>query len=189
MVLKGCRPNLTTFNVRIQFLVNRGRAWDAKLPMMEPDSVIYNMVIKGLGTLENGLWNHMVLKGCRPNLTTFNVRIQFLVNRGRAWDAKLPMMEPDSVIYNMVIKGIFVAGFPEMAERYLCKAGKFDLGYTMCKDCMRKKWYPNLDTAGMLLEGLVKKGQLDQAKLIVGLVQKRVSPYSSKHLLSLESIL
>ncbi|CAH8378905.1 unnamed protein product [Eruca vesicaria subsp. sativa] len=166
----------------------------------------------------NGLWNCMVRKGCKPNLTTFNVRIQFLVNRGRAWDANdllmlMPklQMEPDSVTYNMVIKGFFVAGFPEMAERvytamhgrgykpnvkiyqtmihYLCKAGKFDLAYTMCKDCMRKKWYPNLDTVGVLLDGLVKKGQVDQAKVIMGLVRKRVPPFSSKQLLSLESIL
>ncbi|CAN7123736.1 unnamed protein product [Brassica rapa subsp. narinosa] len=166
----------------------------------------------------NGLWNHMVLKGCKPNLTTFNVRIQFLVNRGRAWDANdllmlMPklQMEPDNVTYNMVIKGFFVAGFPEMAERvytamhgkgykpnvkiyqtmihYLCKAGKFDLGYTMCKDCMRKKWYPNLDTVGVLVDGLVKKGQLDQAKLIMELVHKRVPPFSSKQLIPLKSIL
>ncbi|VVA95931.1 unnamed protein product [Arabis nemorensis] len=166
----------------------------------------------------NGLWNLMVLKGCRPNLTTFNVRIQFLVHTRRAWDANdllllMPklQMEPDTVTYNLVIKGFFVAGFPEMAERvytamhgkgykpnvkiyqtmihYLCKAGKFDLAYTMCKDCMRKKWYPNLDTVGMLLDGLVKKGEIDQAKVIMALVHKRVPPFSSKQLLSLKSIL
>ncbi|CAN8240596.1 unnamed protein product [Cochlearia groenlandica] len=166
----------------------------------------------------NGLWNLMVLKGCRPNLTTFNVRIQYLVNRGRAWDANdllllMPKlkMEPDNITYNMVIKGFFLAGFPEMADRvytamhgkgykpnvkiyqtmihYLCKAGKFDLAYTMCKDCMRKKWYPNLDTVGMLVKGLVKKGNLDQAKLIMELVDKRVPPFSSKQLLSLKSVL
>ncbi|CAN7128918.1 unnamed protein product [Brassica rapa subsp. narinosa] len=226
----GVVMDVVSFNIAIKSLCEMGFLDKASLAMKEmekfglkPDVVTYTTLISAFYkqdryVIGNGLWNRMVIKGCRPNLTTFNVRIQFLVNRGRAWDANdllmlMPKlkMEPDSVTYNMVIKGFFVAGFPEMAERvytamhgkgckpnvkiyqtmihYLCKAGKFDLGYTMCKDCMRKKWYPNLDTVGVLLDGLVKKGQLDQAKLIMGLVRKRVPPFSSKQLLSLESVL
>ncbi|KAJ4884805.1 Pentatricopeptide repeat-containing protein [Raphanus sativus] len=227
----GVVMDAVSFNIAIKSLCEMGFLDKASLVLkemeksgLEPDVVTYTTLISAFYKQEdryvvgNGLWNRMVLKGCRPNLTTFNVRIQFLVNRGRAWDANdllllMPklQMEPDGVTYNMVIKGFFVAGFPEMAERvytamhgrgckpnvkiyqtmihYLCKAGKFDLGYTMCKDCMRKKWYPNLDTVGMLLDGLVKKGQVDQAKLVMGLVRKRVPPYSSKQLFSLESVL
>ncbi|KAG2324566.1 hypothetical protein Bca4012_039068 [Brassica carinata] len=226
----GVVMDAVSFNIAIKSLCEMGFLDKASLAMKEmekcglrPDVVTYTTLMSAFYKQDryvvgNGLWNRMVLEGCRPNLTTFNVRIQFLVNRGRAWDANsllllMPrlQMEPDGVTYNMVIKGFFVAGFPEMAERvytamhgrgykpnvkiyqtmihYLCKAGKFDLGYTMCKDCMRKKWYPNLDTVGVLVDGLVKKGQLDQAKLIVGLVRERVPPYSSKQLLSLESVL
>lgn len=226
----GVEIDAVSFNIVIKSFCEMGFLDKAYLAMMQmeksrlkPDVVTYTTLISAFYKHErcvigNGLWNLMVLKGCKPNLTTFNVRIQFLVNRRRAWDANdllllMPklQMEPDNVTYNLVIKGFFLAGFPEMAERvytamhgkgykpnvkiyqtmihYLCKAGKFDLAYTMCKDCMRKKWYPNLDTVGMLLDGLVKKGKLDQAKVIMELVHKRVPPFSSKQLLSLKSIL
>uniref|UniRef100_A0A1J3F8A4 Pentatricopeptide repeat-containing protein, mitochondrial n=1 Tax=Noccaea caerulescens TaxID=107243 RepID=A0A1J3F8A4_NOCCA len=226
----GVEVDEFSFNIVIKSACEMGLLDKAYLAMVEmekswlkPDVVTYTTLISAFYKKEscvigNGLWNLMVLRGCRPNLTTFNVRIQFLVNGRRAWDANDLLMlmpklkiEPDNITYNMVIKGFFLAGFPEMAERvytamhgkgykpnvkiyqtmihYLCKAGNFDLAYTMCKDCMRKKWYPNLDTVGMLLEGLVRKGQLDQAKLIMALVHKRVPPFSSKQLLPLKSIL
>ncbi|ESQ27046.1 hypothetical protein EUTSA_v10018671mg [Eutrema salsugineum] len=226
----GVEIDAVSFNIVIKSACEMGFLDRAYLAMMEmeksgvkPDVVTYTTLISAfykhdMYVIGNGLWNLMVLKGCRPNLTTFNVRIQFLVNRRRAWDANdllmlMPklQMEPDSVTYNMVIKGFFLAGFPEMAERvytamhgqgykpnekiyqtmihYLCKAKKFDLAYTMCKDCMRKKWYPNLDTVGMLLNGLVQKGQLDQAKLIMALIHKRVPPFRKEQLVSLKSIL
>ncbi|CAA7025824.1 unnamed protein product [Microthlaspi erraticum] len=226
----GIEVDEVSFNIVIKSTCEMGLLDEAYLVMREmensrvkPDVVTYTTLISAFYKKErcvigNGLWNLMVLKGCRPNLTTFNVRIQFLVNSRRAWDANdllllMPKLkiEPDNITYNMVIKGFFLAGFPEMAERvytamhgkgykpnekiyqtmihYLCKAGSFDLAYTMCKDCMRKKWYPNLDTVGVLLEGLVSKGQLDQAKVIVGLVHRRVPPFSSKQLFPLKSIL
>ncbi|XP_022723479.1 pentatricopeptide repeat-containing protein At1g80150, mitochondrial-like [Durio zibethinus] len=138
----------------------------------------------------NGLWNLMVYKGCRPNLTTFNVRIQYLINRRLAWQANDVMrlmqkigIDPDEVTYNLVIKGFCQAGYLEMAKRvysslechseykpnvkiyqtmihYLCKGGEYNLAYTRCKDCMRKNWFPNVDTIHSLLQGLMKNGQL-----------------------------
>ncbi|XP_068336788.1 pentatricopeptide repeat-containing protein At1g80150, mitochondrial-like isoform X2 [Pyrus communis] len=166
----------------------------------------------------NGLWNLMILKGCLPNLATFNVRIQFLVHRRRAWEANRLMglmqnieMTPDEVTYNLVIKGFCQAGYLEMAKRvysalhakgynpnvkiyqtmihYLCKGRDFDLAYTMCKDCMQKNWFPNVDTIHTLLEGLKKANQLGKAKAIMMLVQKRVPPFSSKQLGALQTIL
>lgn len=166
----------------------------------------------------NGLWNLMVLKGCLPNLATFNVRIQYLVNIRRAWHANDVMrlmlkigIVPDEVTYNLVIKGFFQTGKLEMAKmvyfslrgkgnkfnvkvyqtmvHYLCKGGEFDLAYTMCRDCMRNNWFLNVDTIHTLLEGLKKNGQLNKAKVIVTLAQKRVPPFPSSHLRSLQAVL
>ncbi|XP_057967170.1 pentatricopeptide repeat-containing protein At1g80150, mitochondrial [Malania oleifera] len=121
----------------------------------------------------NGLWNLMLLKGCLPNLATFNVRIQFLVTNGRAWQANSLMgimhhlgIRPDEVTYNLVIKGFCLAGYLEMAQRvysafcgrgykpnlkiyqtmihYFCKGGEFGFAYTMCKDSMKRNWFPNV---------------------------------------------
>lgn len=165
----------------------------------------------------NGLWNLMLRKGCLPNLATFNVRIQYLVNRRQSWQANSLMrlmqhlrIMPDEVTYNLVIKGFCQAGYLEMAKRvysaihgrgykpnvkiyqtmihYLCKGGEFNLAYTMCKDCMRKSWFPNVDTIYTLLEGLKKNKQLDKAKMIMSLARRRVPPFSSDQLSSLQSI-
>ncbi|KAF2560540.1 hypothetical protein F2Q70_00016568 [Brassica cretica] len=147
-----------SFNIAIKSVCDMGFLDKASLVMKEmeksglkPDVVTYTTLISAFYkhdryVIGNGLWNRMVLKGCKPNLTTFNVRIQFLVNRGRAWDANdllmlMPklQMEPDNVTYNMVIKGFFVAGFPEMAERvYTAMHGLYEkevvpeLGHSWC---------------------------------------------------------
>ncbi|KAF2302573.1 hypothetical protein GH714_037832 [Hevea brasiliensis] len=166
----------------------------------------------------NGLWNRMVRKGCLPNLATFNVRIQFLVKRRQSWQANDVMrlmqrigIAPDEVTYNLVIKGFCQAGYLEMGKRvysalhgkgykpnvkiyqtmvhYLCKGGDFDLAYTMCKDCLKRNWFLNVDTIYALLEGLKKNRHLGKAKMIVTLAQRRVPPFSSNQLSSFHSIL
>ncbi|PQQ01003.1 pentatricopeptide repeat-containing protein [Prunus yedoensis var. nudiflora] len=156
---------------------------------IRPDVITYTTLMSAFYKenwceIGNGLWNLMVLKRCLPNLATFNVRIQYLVNRRRAWEANklIGLMQnvgitPDEVTYNLVIKGFFQAG------------GDFDLAYTMCKDCMQKNWYPNVDTIHTLLEGLKRGKQLGKAKAIMMLVRKRVPPFSSKQLGDLQTIL
>lgn len=171
--------------------------------------------------IANGLWNLMLRKGCFPNVATFNVRVQFLVNKGRAWDANklLAFMRhdkkfPDKVTYNLVIKGFFNAGYLQMAMRvysafhndghkpnqkiyqtmihYLCKAGEFNVAYTMCKDSMQRNWYPSVHTINNLLEGLQKNegfGKLEKAKYILSMALKKVPPYSAAQVKIMKSIL
>ncbi|XP_024182322.1 pentatricopeptide repeat-containing protein At1g80150, mitochondrial isoform X2 [Rosa chinensis] len=190
---------------------------------IRPDVITYTTLISAFykhrrWEIANGLWNLMVLKRCLPNLATFNVRIQFLVNTKRAWEANrvLKMMQnigiaPDEVTFNLVIKGFCQAGKLEMAKRvysalhdkgytpnvkiyqtmihYLCRERDFDLAYTLCRDSMLKNWYPNVDTIHTLLKGLRMKSQLGKAKAIMTLVRRRVPPFPSKQLSSLQSIL
>ncbi|KAE8714712.1 Pentatricopeptide repeat-containing protein [Hibiscus syriacus] len=191
---------------------------------INPDVITYTTLIsasykKNRCEIGNGLWNLMVYKGCRPNLATFNVRVQYLINRRRAWQANDTMrlmqktgIDPDEVTYNLVIKGFCQAGYLEMAKRvyssleccseykinvkifqtmihYLCKGGEYNLAYTRCKDCMSKKWFPNVDTIHSLLQGLVKNGQLGKAKMIMTLVRSRIPPFSSTQLYSLQLVL
>ncbi|KAE8655498.1 Pentatricopeptide repeat-containing protein [Hibiscus syriacus] len=190
---------------------------------IKPDVITYTTLIsasyqKNRCKIGNALWNLMVYKGCRPNLTTFNVRVQYLINRRLAWQANDAMrlmqkigIEPDEVTYNLVIKGFCQAGYLEMAKRvysslecrskhrpnvkiyqtmihYLCKGGEYNLAYTRCIDCMRKSWFPNVDTIHSLLQGLMRNGQLCKAKMIMKLVRSRKPPFSSTQLDSLLSI-
>ncbi|XVF24808.1 hypothetical protein REPUB_Repub13aG0159700 [Reevesia pubescens] len=191
---------------------------------IKPDVITYTTLISASYKnnrckIGNGLWNLMVHTGCRPNRTTFNIRIQYLINRRLAWQANDTMrlmqkigIDPDVITYNLVIKGFCQAGYLEMAKRvysslecrsdykpnvkiyqtmihYLCKGGDYNLAYTRCKDCMRKNWFPNVDTIHSLLEGLMKNGQLGKAKMIMKLVRSRIPPFSSTQLDSLQSVL
>ncbi|GAA0164316.1 hypothetical protein LIER_19982 [Lithospermum erythrorhizon] len=188
-----------------------------------PDVVTYTILISAFykarrWEFANGLWNLMVLKGCPPNLATFNVRIQFLANIGRAWEANelLALMHtakviPDEITYNLVIKAFFLARRPDMVERvcsdfyrrgykpnekiyqtiihYLCKSGDYDLAFTKCQESMKCNHFPSLHSIYMLLQGLWKNNRRDKAIYIMTLVRKRVPPYKKDQLQAMQSIL
>ncbi|CAI8611745.1 unnamed protein product [Vicia faba] len=190
---------------------------------VNPDVVTYTTLISAFyeddrWEIGNGLWNRMVFKGCMPNLHTFNVRIQFLITVRRAWDANALMglmrrlgVTPDEVTLVLVIKGFFLAGYPQMAMRvfsslqrkgyktsaniyqtivhYLCKREDFGQAYTMCEDSMRKNWFPNIGTIFMLLEGLKRFGEIDKARKIVALAESRKPPFYSSYLAKMQSLL
>ncbi|KAK4358001.1 hypothetical protein RND71_023611 [Anisodus tanguticus] len=169
----------------------------------------------------DGLWNLMARKGCMPNVATFNVRIQFMVNMGFSWEANklLQLMKrvgitPDEVTYNLVIKGFFRVENLEMAKRiysalcgagfkpnsriyhtmihYLSRAGEFDLAYSMCRDVMKKNWFPSSDTIKRLLEGLCKDGteeNMAKARFLIILAKKKIPPFSSDTLNVMRSII
>ncbi|KAL7152528.1 hypothetical protein ABFS83_04G104200 [Erythranthe nasuta] len=225
-----------SINIVIKAFCEMGILEKAYLVMVEmeklgitPDVITYTTLIAAFykadrPMIANGLWNLMVLKGCLPNVATFNVRIQFLVNKGRAWEAnkllafmrrhkKFPEF-PDEVTYNLVIKGFCRAGFFEMAMRvysalhnegykpnlkiyqtmihYLCEAGELDLAYTMCKDSMQRNWFPSVHSINNLLRGLRKDGRvdkIDKAKHIYSLVLKKAPPFPAAQIEIMNSIL
>ena len=226
----GILLDVFSINIVIKAFSDMGVLDKAYLVMVEmgkvgiqPDVVTYTTLMSAFYKhnryeIGNGLWNLMVLRRCMPNLATFNVRIQYLVNKRRAWEANRVMslmpnvgITPDEVSYNLVIKGFCQAGYLEMAKRvysalhskgykpnikiyqtmihYLCKEEDFGLAYTICKDCMQKNWFPNVLTIHALLNGLKKNGQLGKAKAIIKLAQRRVPPFSSKQMGALQSIL
>lgn len=226
----GIHYDAYSYNIIIKALCDMALCHKACLIMVEmenkgitPDVITYTTLMSAFYKINgweigNGLWNLMVSRGCLPSLATFNVRIQYLANRGRAWQANSLMgkmkylgIRPDEVTYNMVIKGFCVAGYIDMAKRvysalhdegykpnakiyqtmihYLCKDGDFDLAYTMCKDCMNKNLGISVDTIYMLLEGLKKAGNIEKPKNILSLAKKRVPPFSAQQLTNMMSIL
>ncbi|KAI5660501.1 hypothetical protein M9H77_29294 [Catharanthus roseus] len=219
-----------SLNIVIKTLCETGILDKAFLVMVEmektgiqPDVVTYTTLISSSYKsnrceIGNGLWNLMVLKGCYPNLATFNARIQFLVNRSRAWDAyKLVILmnsvsiTPDEVTYNLLIKGFCRSGFIGMAKKvfsylrrrgtepnikiyqtmvhYLIKAHDYDVAYEMAKIIMRENGFPSIETIQRLLEGLQKNGKVDKARFIILLAKKREPPFSPHHMGILKSIL
>ncbi|XP_047945920.1 pentatricopeptide repeat-containing protein At1g80150, mitochondrial-like isoform X2 [Salvia hispanica] len=195
---------------------------------LAPDVFTYTSLIEACyksnwPEIANGLWSRMVLKGCLPNIATFNVRIQFLVNKGRTWDANklLDFMRrlkkspefPDEITYNLVIKGFCKMGNLKMAMyvysafrsegykpnqkiyqtliHYFCEAREFDMAYNMCKQSMENNWYPSVGTINNLIEGLVRDGKLeklDKAKHIYSLSLKRKPPFNPAQIELMKSI-
>ncbi|XP_004486679.1 pentatricopeptide repeat-containing protein At1g80150, mitochondrial [Cicer arietinum] len=218
-------------NIAIKAFCELDKLQEAYLFMLEcennkgikPDVVTYTTLMSAFyehmrWEVGNGLWNRMVLKGCMPNIATFNVRIQFLVTVRRVWDANALMrlmwrigVTPDDVTLVLIIKGFFLVGYPDMATRvfsalhkkgyklsakiyqtmihYLCKREDFDQACAMCEDSMKKNWFPNVDTIFMLLEGLKRFGKIDEAKEIVVLAKSRKPPFSSSYLATMKSLL
>ncbi|XP_057780460.1 pentatricopeptide repeat-containing protein At1g80150, mitochondrial-like [Salvia miltiorrhiza] len=224
-----------SFNIVIKGLCEMGILDKAFLVMagmgkwgLAPDVFTYTLLIEASyksnwPEIANGLWSRMVLKGCLPNIATFNVRIQYLVNKGRTWHANklLDYMRrlkkspefPDEITYNLVIKCFCKMGNLKMAMyvyyafrsegykpnqkiyqtliHYFCEAREIDMAYNMCKQSMENNWYPSVDTINKLIDGLVRDGKLekiDKARHIYSLALKRKPPFNSAQIEFMKSL-
>ena len=216
-----------SYNIFIKALCDAGRLEIAYLVMgemkrskLEPDIVTYTTLMAaaykgGRREIGDGLWNLMVLRGCMPNLASFNVRIQHLVNRNRAWKAKKLMkkmrdcgIKPDALTFNLIIKGFCRVGEMGMAKRvfwamgessceasgkvyqtmvhYLCDAEEFELAFRLCRDSMKKGWFPSVPSIQSLLRGLTLVSVDQRAQEIMRLVRARVPPFTAGELKVLE---
>ena len=219
-----------SFNIIIKVLCEMGHLDDAYLTMVnmekcgiKPDVVTYTTLMSafykhGRREIGDGLWNLMVLRGCSPNLATYNVRIQYLINRQKAWQAKSLVrkmdyagIKPDELTYNLMIKGFCMICELEMAKRiflsmkgrgckpnskiyqtmvhYLCKGGEFDMAFRLCKDSMERNWFPSVDTVDRLLKGLMSISKDRNAREIMKFVSERKLPYSKDDLKAFSGIL
>lgn len=217
-----------SYNIFIKVLCEAGSLESAYLVMVEmeqvkikPDVVTYTTLMAafykhGRRVIGDGLWNLMVLRGCPPNLAAFNVRIQHLINRNKAWQAKNLMkkmaasgIRPDELTFNLLMKGFCRMGELEMAKRvflamrdsgcqpnskiyqtmvhYLCKAREFELAFRLCRDGMERNWFPSIPSIQNLLRGLMSVSKGQSAEEIMSLVRARVPPYSAGEMEALQS--
>ncbi|KAJ0986978.1 hypothetical protein J5N97_005334 [Dioscorea zingiberensis] len=226
----GIELDEISYNIVVKGLCEMGSLDSAYLLMvgmekagLKPGVVTYTTLMAAAyksnrREIGDGLWNLMVVKGCSPNLATFNVRIQYLINRRRGWQANDLMhkmlgtgIKPDELTYNLIIKGFCMMGELEMAKRvfyalhgrgckpnskiyqtmvhYLCKAREFDIAFRLCKDSMEKNWFPSIDTIDSLLKGLMEISKDRNAREIIKLIRGRVPPYPAGELEAFETIL
>ncbi|MQM14478.1 hypothetical protein Taro_047412 [Colocasia esculenta] len=202
-------------NILIKAMCELGSLESAYLAMVameeagiRPDVVTYTTLMAASykhdrREIGDGLWNLMVIRGCSPNLATFNVRIQYLINKNRAWQARSLMkkmvdsdIKPDELTFNLIIKGFCRMGEIDMAKRifmtmhsrrckpngkiyqtmvhYLCKAGDLDVACMLCKESMKRNWFPSIPTIQKLLEGLVSISKEKDAREIMKLVRGKL---------------
>lgn len=182
MERKGCKPNATSFNTLIAGLYNEGSC--------EEIGRVLELMRK---------------TDCRVGISTYNVRMQSLCKLGKSREAKALLegmlkrgMKPNSVTYYQLIYGFCKEGDLEEAKKlfndmgrkkgcvpdsscyftlcyYLCKGGDFDAALRACKQSLEKEWVPNFTTMKMLVEGLVSKSKVEEAREILGKVKERFS--------------
>ncbi|KAL6858903.1 hypothetical protein ACP4OV_017905 [Aristida adscensionis] len=218
-----------SYNTVVKMLCDMGELRSAYRAMQEmeregvgPDVVTYTTLMAafykhGQREVGDGLWNLMRLRGCKPTLASYNVRIQFLINRRRGWQANELVRKmyaagitPDEITYNLIIKGFFMMGEHEMAKtvfgamhgrgckpngkvyqtmiHYLCERRDFDLAFRLCKDSMEKNWFPSVDTINQLLRGLMAISKDRNAREIMKLVAGRKPSYSNDEMKVLKDI-
>jgi len=190
---------------------------------VQPDVITYTTLMAafyqcGQREIGDGLWNLMRLRGCNPTLASYNVRIQFLINRRRGWQVNdlvrkmyATGIKPDEITYNLIIKGFFMMGEHEMAKtvfgamhgrgckpnnkvyqtmvHYLCEKRDFDLAFRLCKDSMEKNWFPSATTIVQLLKGLMAISKDRNAREIMMLVAGRKPSYSDDEMKVFKDIL
>lgn len=226
----GVKLDDISYNTVVKMLCDMGELHSAYSAMQDmekadlrPDVITYTTLMSafykcGQREVGDGLWNLMRLRGCEPTLASYNVRIQFLINRRRGWQANdlvrkmyAAGIKPDEITYNLVIKGFFMMGEHEMAKtifgamhgrgckpnakvyqtmiHYLCQRRDFDLAFRLCKDSMERSWFPSIDTIKQLLKGLIGISKDRNAKEIMKLVSGRKPSYSDDEIKAFRDIL
>ncbi|XP_020592729.1 pentatricopeptide repeat-containing protein At1g80150, mitochondrial isoform X2 [Phalaenopsis equestris] len=196
----GIELDVISYNTIIKVLCEMDSLDSAYLVMLKmekakimPDVVTYTTLMSafykhGHREVGDGLWNLMVLKGCSPNLATYNVRIQFLINRRRGWQANDLVQKmtstgirPDELTYNLIIKGFCMMGELDMAKRiFLAMDGRG------CKP--NEKVYQTM-VHYFCKGGLMKISKEGSAREIFKLVRKKQPPYSIEELKAFQDIL
>lgn len=150
------------------------------------------------------LWSEMEKKGVDLDVAAYNVRItntyggdperlKELIDEMR--DAGL---KPDTISYNFlmtcycknemmdkakkVYEGLEENGCSPNATTfrtwiyYLCRSGNFDKAYKVFKDSVMMHKIPDFNTVKLLVEGLVKKKKIKEAKGVIRTIKKKFPP-------------
>ncbi|KAL5730823.1 hypothetical protein ACHQM5_003614 [Ranunculus cassubicifolius] len=173
MERKGIKPNATTFGSMLAGFYGEEKFQDVE---------------KVLESMEK--------HGMKPNLNIYNIRIQSLCKLKKTAEAKelfekmVSYRKPNAVTYHHLIYGFGKEGnvdevrslYLDMRRKgyepnascyytlvyYLSKGGDFETALKACKESISKKWYPNIATMKMLIEGLVSTSKIEEARELIG---------------------
>ncbi|XP_057951170.1 small ribosomal subunit protein mL103 (rPPR7)-like [Malania oleifera] len=164
-------------------------------------TVLDGLYKKGESETAEKLWNDMVAKGCSLDVACYNVRIVY-AHGGSPEGVKALIEEmsdaglkPDTISYNYLMTSYCKGGMMEEAKKvygelesngchpnaatfrtlifYLCRAGDFEEGYKVFKNSVKLHKIPDFGTLKHLLEGLVKKSKIKEAKGLTRTVKKK----------------
>ncbi|KAM6564556.1 hypothetical protein CsatB_024554 [Cannabis sativa] len=159
---------------------------------------------KGQADEADKLWNTMLENGCEVDVTAYNVRIMH--SHGGEPETVKAMIEemrnaglkPDAISYNYLMTSYCKSGMLDEAKKvfdglegngcnpnaatfrsliyYLCRNGDFDKGYKIFKKSVQVHKIPDFNTLKHLVEGLVKKKKIKEAKGMIRTIKKKFPP-------------
>ncbi|KAH7662137.1 HCP-like protein [Dioscorea alata] len=182
MLRKKIKPNLTTFTHWLSGLYKDQRFDDVPkvLQLMKKNDShpgvlsIYNVRIHGLCKLGKAaeakeLFKQMIRNGMKPNWVTYGHMIYGFAKEGDLEESKKLYKEmisrgctPDSSCYFTLM-------------HYLCLGGDFDAALDVCKESMKRDWIPCFKMMKLLVDGLVSKSKVEEAREIIEKVKEKFS--------------
>ncbi|KAH7520058.1 hypothetical protein FEM48_Zijuj08G0103600 [Ziziphus jujuba var. spinosa] len=150
------------------------------------------------------LWSTMVNKDCEIDVAAYNVRIMHCQG-GKPEKVKALIdemsnagLKPDTISYNYLMTCYCKNGMMEEAKNvyegledngcnpnaatfrtliyYLCRSGDFERGYKVFKTSVGVHKIPDFNTLKHLVEGLVKKKKIKEAKGLIRTIKKKFPP-------------
>ncbi|GMN29624.1 hypothetical protein TIFTF001_002496 [Ficus carica] len=156
---------------------------------------------KGEAEEAEKLWDRMGKKGCKVDVAAYNVRIRHCQG-GKPEKVKALIEEmsnaglkPDTISYNYLMTSYCKSGTMDEAKKvykelkkygcnpnavtfrtlvyHLCRTGDFETGYNVFKKSVVKHRIPDFNTTEKLVEGLVVKNKIEEAKEMLGIIKKK----------------
>lgn len=150
------------------------------------------------------LWDVMVMKGCEIDAAAYNVRIMYA--HGGEPETVMALIDemsnaglrPDTISYNYLMTCYLKSGMMDDAQKvyeglegngcnpnaatfrtlifHLCRNGDYEKGYKVFKESVRVHKIPDFGTMRHLVEGLVKKKKMKEAKGLIRTIKKKFPP-------------
>lgn len=150
------------------------------------------------------LWDVMVENGCEIDVAAYNVRIMY-AHGGDPENVKALINEisnvglkPDTISYNYLMTCYCKSGMMDEAKEvyegleengcnpnaatfrtlvyYLCRNGDYEKGYKVFKESVKVHKIPDFATMKNLVEGLVEKKKMKEAKGLIRTIKKKFPP-------------
>ncbi|XP_060193967.1 small ribosomal subunit protein mL103 (rPPR7) isoform X2 [Lycium barbarum] len=167
-------------------------------------TILHSFYKKGKNDDAEKVWNEMVKRGCGPDVGAYNVKIMN-IQGGNPEGVKALIEEmndaglkPDTISYNYLMTCYCKNELMDEAQKvyedlerngcnanaatfrtlifYLCKKGRFETGYKVFKESVRVNKIPDFNTLKYLVEGLVQRSKLKDAKGMSRTVKKKFPP-------------
>uniref|UniRef100_A0A2P2IQA1 Pentatricopeptide repeat-containing protein At4g36680 n=1 Tax=Rhizophora mucronata TaxID=61149 RepID=A0A2P2IQA1_RHIMU len=167
-------------------------------------TIVSSLYKKGKREDADRLWSEMVRKGCELDVAAYNVKIMHA--QGEEPEKVKELIDemgnlglkPDTISYNYLMTSYCKKGMMEEAENvykgleengckpnattfrtlifYLCKSGNQEKGYEIFKESVRVHKIPDFNTVKHLVEGLVGKNKMKEAKGLTRTLRKKFPP-------------